>query len=121
MESTLKRAQLVKFKAGTIIELTDGKKCEFIRLKTKKFIGKIDGSLYDIPIEMFKSLIKEPNSNDPYELMLGDLFYIQANNGDAALFKFKEIRKNRIIGINPISGSTVSIDIDMYVGKVSSL
>lgn len=118
-----KLMEVRELKCGDIIKLTDGSECEFVRLKRKKFIGIIDGGSYDIPVNMFVKLLKK-NSEDKFEeikkLRAGNMFYIQANNGDAILFEFQAFNGNNIIGINPINKARTKIDKSMFAGVVEN-
>jgi uncharacterized protein YjhX (UPF0386 family) len=105
--------------------LKDGKEAIFIRLKQKKFIAKINGQAWDIGLEYFDKVLEEAKDNLEYRnLKKGELFYI-SNNGNAELFKFDSIKivskKEKIMGINPITGGTHRIDASMYVGKISDI
>ncbi|MCT1392050.1 hypothetical protein M4D76_27795 [Peribacillus frigoritolerans] len=110
--------------AGDKIKLTNDKVCEFVKLKRTKFIGKMDGKAYDIPVQMFVEIIEkaEPKKlNQSYKkLKKGELFYIEKNES-AIVFRFEELKNGKIIGINPILNSRTRIDISLYGGKVSEL
>lgn len=119
-ESIDKWDTLKKLKTNSMILLTNGEECKFIRLKRKKFIGMINGSTFDIPVNMFKEVLEEAKENVGYKtLKKGELFYITDSRGnDALLYKFDSIKNNRIIGINPLSNVETSIDVSLYRGKV---
>jgi len=117
--------ELMNCTEGTKIELTTGDVFEFVRLKRTKFIGKRDGQNYDIPVQMFKKVVgaaPKKQLNKSYEsLTKNELFYVKDNKGNALLFKFDEIKNNKIIGVNPVSSTKTRIDIALYVGKVSEI
>ena len=115
--------QVRQLNRGDIIELTNGDECEFVRLKQKKFIGIMNGTTYDIPVNMFAEVIKKAESIEEKlaNLKKDDLFYIQGNSGRAYLFKFLKLKGNKIIGINPISKTKTTIDREMYVDKVENI
>ncbi|WP_425203646.1 hypothetical protein [Priestia megaterium] len=117
--------ELMNCTEGTKVELTTGDVFEFVRLKRTKFIGKRDGQNYDIPVQMFKKVIgtaPKKELNKSYEsLTKNELFYIKDNKGNALIFKFDEIKNNKIIGVNPVSGTKTRIDVALYVGKVSEI
>ena len=62
-------------KLGDIIELIDGSRCRFVRLKRKRFEGIIDGEGYDIHINAFDKVVKRTNNQvnkDIEEMEEGD-------------------------------------------------
>lgn len=119
---------LAHLNEGDKVELTNGKIAEFVRLKQKNFVGTINGSSYNIPIEMFVDVVekvdlaaKTKEQEMEYStLMKDELFYIN-RKGDALIFKFKEIKNNKIIGVNPITNVNTKIDTSLYGGKVKNL
>ncbi|MFW6029069.1 MAG: hypothetical protein ACOCRO_02315 [Halanaerobiales bacterium] len=118
-----KLKKVSKLTIGDVVSLTNGDKAEFIRLKRKNFIGIIKNKTYNIPVNMFDKLIEKSNFNIDKEikdLKAGELFYIQANNGDAVLYEFKQIKNDKIIGINPISKTKTKINKSLYAGKISA-
>lgn len=119
-----KKKKLSDLTQGDIIQLVDGQECKFVRLKRTRFIGIIDGEGYDIPVGHFKYVL-EKNDKDVdseiKELENGDLFYYKNKNGKAILLRFKEVDKEYIIGINPISKSKVKLPKNMYTGSIKEL
>jgi len=117
-----KLAEVSKLNRGDIIKLKSGEEVEFIRLKRKKFLGIIDGTTYNIHVNSFDKVLEEAEDNTEEninKLESGDYFYIESNRGgNALLFKFKRIKNNKIIGINPISNSRTRIDKSLFVDKV---
>jgi len=117
-----KLAEVSKLNRGDKIQLRSGEKVEFIRLKRKKFLGVIDGTTYNISVNAFDKLLEEAEDNTEEildSLEAGDYFYIESNRGgNALLFKFKRMKNNKIIGINPISNSRTRIDKELFVNKV---
>lgn len=119
--------ELKNLSEGDKIELVNGKTAIFVRLKQKKFIAKMDNVNYDVPVGMFSKLIEKSSSeykeevNDEWKtLKEGEFFYIlEQRKSYALLFKFKEIRRNKIVGINPINNTEVKIDPALFVGKVN--
>lgn len=114
---------------GDKILLTNGQVAEFVRAKQKKFVGIIEGVRYDIPMVMYKETVGKIDINQKKEekeknnskilnsLKTGDWFYIN-KNGNALVFKFQEVKGNKIIGINPINNTTTKIDINFEIGIV---
>jgi uncharacterized protein YjhX (UPF0386 family) len=117
-----KLAEVSKLNRGDIIKLKSGEEVEFIRLKRKKFLGIIDGTTYNIHVNSFNKVLEEAEDNTEEninKLESGDYFYIESNRGgNALLFKFKRMKNNKIIGINPISNSRTRIDKALFVDKV---
>lgn len=114
---------------GDKVLLTNGQVAEFVRAKQKKFVGIIEGARYDIPMAMYKETVGKIDINQKKEekeknnskilnsLKAGDWFYIN-KNGNALVFKFQEVKGNKIIGINPINNATTKIDINFEIGIV---
>ena len=114
---------------GDKIKLTNGDIMEFVRLKRTKFVATMNGQSYSVPIYMYDSLVekvdtnklnevkKEEKKNILSELKKGDWFYIN-KNGKAIVFKFEEVKGQKIIGINPINGGRARIDISFEIGKI---
>jgi len=123
-----KLIEVNKLHQGDIVKLTSGESAEFIRLKAKKFIGKINDKMYDIPVNMFDSVIEkttktiadtqEQTLETVKELKQGDWFYIN-KNGSAIAFKFEAYSGNKIIGINPITNTQCRIDNSFEIGKIN--
>jgi len=117
-----KLAEVSKLNRGDKIRLRSGEKVEFIRLKRKKFLGIIDGTTYNIHVNSFAELLEEAEDNTEEkinELEAGNYFYIESNRGgNALLFKFKRMKNNKIVGINPISNSRTRIDKELFVDIV---
>lgn len=109
---------------GDKIKLKNGSIYEFVKMKRTKFIGKKDGQMYDIPMDMFLEIVEKgekPKLNNDYKtLRQGELFYINKND-KALLFKFEEIKNGKIVGINPIGNVRTTIDVGLYGGKVSDI
>lgn len=129
-----KKWVLEGLKEGTKILLMNGEQTEYVRTKQKKFIGIMDGKMYNIPISMFKEVIKESKSkkdllkeiqekqkkiddeNKRNEAVLkslkkGDYFYIsKGQRQDAILFIFDSFSNAKIVGINPITKIRTKID-----------
>ena len=125
-ESIQKFNELRILKLGDVIKLKSGEEVEFMELKRKKFVFRRDNNLaYQCVIEMFDSVVekKEVVKNTSYaSLKPGEAFYIQSSNGkDALLFKFKELKNNKIVGVQPINQMIFNIDVNLYRGKVSEL
>lgn len=122
-----KLEQLYNLNEGDLIELTTGEKFTFVRSKRTKFVAKSekDGKMYDVPEHMFKSIIQKaaPKQIDRTYTTLksGELFCIKGNKGETILFKFKEIKNGKIKGENPFNGTTYTIDVGLYLGKVSDI
>lgn len=117
-----KLEKMSELNRGDIIKVRSGEEVEFVRLKRKKFLGIIDGTTYDIPVNAFDKVLErnEINIDEKLDkLTPGDYFYIESNRGgNALLFKFKKMRGNKIIGINPISKSNTRIDKELFVDIV---
>lgn len=119
--------ELKTLSEGSIIELYNGKKATFKRMKRSKFVAEMDGKLYDIPVQAFGKIIEvkhevvEEVKNEEWKtLKEGEFFYIlEQRKSYALLFKFKGIVRNKIIGINPINNTEVKIDPALFVGKVN--
>jgi len=122
-----RREQLYNLREGDLIELTTGEKFTFIRSKRTKFVAKkeMDGKIYDVPEHMFKSLIQKapPKQLDRSytTLKAGELFCIKGNKSETILFKFKEIKNGKIRGEDPFNGTTWTLDVGLYIGKVSDI
>jgi hypothetical protein len=110
--------------AGDMVKLTNGKIYEFVKLKRTKFIGKVGGNMYDIPVSMFVEIVEKAppkKLDDGYKkLKKGELFFIEKNDR-AIVFKFEEMKNGKIMGINPITKGLTKIDASLYAGKVSEL
>ena len=117
-----KLSEVSKLNRGDIIKLKSGEEVEFIRLKRKKFLGIIDGTTYNIHVNSFDKVLEKAKDNTEEninKLEAGDYFYIESNRGgNALLFKFKRMKNNKIIGINPISNSRTRIDKALFVDKI---
>lgn len=113
---------------GDTIKLKSGQECEFVEAKRVKFVGKMNDSLYSIPIASVKEVIA---NSDPKEelnkrmeilnnLKVGEMFYIKSNKSEAILFKLLENDKAKrtIVGENPISGIKTRIDRAMFYDKI---
>lgn len=121
MEAYEKELELSILTMGSIVKLTNGKEAEFVRLKRTKFVAIIDGGSYNVPINMFVSVIekKETESVDIEKILQkGDLFYITNRKKDALLFKYSHMERGRIIAENPITKSKTRIDVSLFVAKI---
>lgn len=106
---------------GDIVQCTNGKEYEFLRLKRTKFVGKHDGIFYDVPIEMFKEVVRKAMDHpfDVHSLQKGDLFYILNNKLEATVFRFKYmINADRVQAENPVTGGGYRIDSSLIKGSV---
>lgn len=106
---------------GDIVQCTDEKEYEFLRLKRTKFVGKHDGVFYDVPIKMFKEVVRKAIDYpfDIHSLQEGDLFYTLNNKLEATIFRFKYmINANRVQAENPVTGGGYRIDSSLIKGNV---
>lgn len=117
---------------GDIVEASFNgqiRRVEFGRLKDKNFVGKAldDGKHYNIPCSFYVRILeKAPKVQGDYKaLKPGDLFCIKSNKNDLLIFKFEGLstrsKKEIIIGINPVTGITTTIDAPMFYKKLSEL
>ncbi|WP_252241619.1 hypothetical protein [Clostridium sp. ZBS18] len=121
----LKELEVMELHTGDTIKLTNGDIMEFVRLKRTKFIASMKGQNFDVPIQMYDSLVekvdlkkKENEKSDILKsLKIGEYFYIN-KGGNAIVFKFDGIEGNKIIGVNPINNCKTKIDISFEVGKL---
>ena len=115
----------VNVKQGDKVLLKSGKIAEFVKMKRTNFEGIIDGAHYNIKIASFDKIVekanqdikKEVKANILSQLKDGDWFYINKND-NALTFIFKEIKNNKIIGINPITKTTTKIDMNFEIGLI---
>lgn len=117
-----KLAEVSKLTAGDRVKLTNGDIAEFVRLKRTRFIGTINGTGYDIPVNMFAEILEKADNNIDEklkELTGGDYIYYQDSKGRAILLEFVKFKGHKIIGRNPISKGKVSIEKSMYIDKVA--
>lgn len=128
-ESNIKRV-LSGLHTGDKVKLTTGEVMEFVKLNRTKFIGRLNDKEYNVPIQMFVEVLEKVdlnkirdeksknNANVLSQLKKGDWFYINKNNS-AITFRFEKVEVNKIIGINPINGSTARIDITFEICKIN--
>lgn len=124
MNTLEKRAALRELNLGDVVKCSNGHEYEFIRLKKSKFIGKRSGQSYDIPVEMYRELVRkaEKTAFDPHTLEQGELFYILNPKQEAILYRFKYmINAERIMAENPVTGGGVRMPAQMAVGSVNDL
>lgn len=128
INNSMKRMeQFLRLKEGDKIELTNGETFTFIRFKRTKFVAKSDndGNMYDVREQMFKQLIQKAapkQKNYGYTtLQPGELFCIKGHKSDTILLKFKEIKNGKIKAEDPFNGCPWTIDISLYLGKVSDI
>lgn len=113
---------------GDTIKMKNGQECEFVEAKRVKFVGKMNGTLYSIPIAGIKEVIANSNPQEEKEkrmkvlngLEIGSMFYIKSNKNEALLFKLLENNKTKrtIVGENPINGIKSNIDKAMFYDKI---
>lgn len=119
-----KTMELINCNAGDIVECTDGKKYEMIKVNRVKFVAKNveNGAAYNIPFEMFVKVVskKVVNIDKINSLKPGDLFVINDSKG-ALLFKFEKFEKDKIIGVNPLTGIKTRMPKSMFATKVNEL
>ena len=119
-----KTMELINCNAGDIVECTDGKKYEMIKVNRVKFVAKNveNGAAYNIPFEMFVKVVskKVVNIDKVNSLKPGDLFVINDSKG-ALLFKFEKFEKDKIIGVNPLTGIKTRMPKSMFATKVNEL
>ena len=119
-----KTMELINCNAGDIVECTDGKKYEMIKVNRVKFVAKNveNGAAYNIPFEMFVKVVskKVVNIDKINSLKQGDLFVINDSKG-ALLFKFEKFEKDKIIGVNPLTGIKTRMPKSMFATKVNEL
>lgn len=123
MTLTQKFHELSRLSNGDKVKLGDGRTVQFVRLKQKNFVGIMDGKSYNIPVNMFDSLIEKADKdmNAYKNLKKGDPFFIDRGDGKALLFMFLEMRNNNIIGLNPLTKSTARISPSLFGGFVSEI
>lgn len=124
MTTAEKKSKLKRCKIGDTVLCTNGHEYEFVRMKQSKFIGKRRGVAYDIPVEMFTTVVKEAEAVefDPHTLREGELLYILNNKQEPVIYKFKYmINANKIMATNPITGTGVRIDSSLVKGAVQEL
>ena len=119
-----RKMELVNCNAGDIVECADGKEYEMIKVNKVKFVAKDveSGVAYNIPFEMFLKVVskKVADVDKINSLKPGDLFVINHPKG-ALLFKFEKFEKDRIIGINPLTGIRTKMPKTMFATKVNEL
>ena len=119
-----RKMELINCNAGDIVECTDGKKYEMIKVNRIKFVAKNveNGAAYNIPFEMFVKVVskKVVNIDKINSLKPGDLFVINDSKG-ALLFKFEKFEKDKIIGVNPLTGIKTRMPKSMFATKVNEL
>jgi len=125
-EATFEQLRLaMELKEGDKIKLNSGEIVEFVRTKQKKFVGIMNGALYNISIASINSVIEKADQNKKKEeslnligqLQKGDWFYIN-KNGNALAFKFDKIEGKKIIATNPIGNAVTRIDINFQIGLI---
>ena len=122
-----KLMEVYALQQGDVIKLTTGETVEFIRLKAKNFVGIMGGKSYNIPVNMFDSIIEkntktiadtqQETMKTAQELKQGDWFYIN-KNGTALAFIFDSMSNSKIIGINPITKAQTRIDSSFEITKI---
>ena len=109
------------YKQGEELKLSNGQTAIFVRGKKTKFIGTIDGTIYDIPFAMIVTedgqLKKKESSETINNLVKGDKFYID-KNGKAILFVYESSNDKTIVGINPINNNRTRISKEFNFYKV---
>ena len=121
MEAYQAWGELSKLHEGSQVELQDGKNVTFIKLNSKNFVGIMDGKTYNVPISLFKKVLKIVEKNEDYlKLKDGEFFYI-SNGKEALIYQFVGMEKNQIIGMNPINLCRTKISPGMYAGRISEL
>ena len=125
-EATFEQLRLaMELKEGDKIKLNSGEIVEFVRTKQKKFVGIMNGALYNISIASINSVVEKADQNKKKEeslnligqLQKGDWFYIN-KNGNALAFKFDKIEGKKIIATNPIRNAVTRIDINFQIGLI---
>jgi hypothetical protein len=129
VEKKIKVAGLME---GDVVKLTNGEVATFIRIKQTRFLGTINGNVFNIPINMFvdviskapiEDIIKKANekstvkSNVLDSLKEGDWFYI-VQRGNALAFKFVRVQGTSVIAKNPINNAEVKIGIGFEFGII---
>ena len=119
-----RKMELINCNAGDIVECADGRKYEMIKINRVKFVAKDikSGIAYSIPFEMFINVVskKAVNTDKINSLKPGDLFVINHPKG-ALLFRFEKFEKDRIIGINPLTGIKTKMPKSMFAAKANEL
>ena len=134
-----KRRTVGSLHTGDKVQLTNGDIVDFVEMKRTNFVAIMNDKRYRIPVDMYESTIQRTNqtkSNDEDDFdnivenqekkekgfdynnyKKGELGYIN-KKGKAILFIFQEIKKNKVIGINPIDGWKITIDNTFEFGRV---
>lgn len=121
MNTQQKKIALRQLDMGDIVKCTNGKEYEFVRMKQSKFIGKRDGSSYDVPVEMFVELVRKAEKTrfDPSSLQEGELFYILNNKQEPICLRFKYmINASKIQAENPVTGQGYRVSTEMAEGSI---
>lgn len=115
---------LSSLKLGDIVRCINDKDYEFIRMKKAKFIGRRYGTSYDIPVEMFSTIVRLSDKTpfDASQLQEGELFYVLNNKKEAIIYHFKYmINANKVMAENPITGVGARIPSSMAAGTVREM
>jgi len=112
-------------KRGDIIKISSGEQITFVEMKRTKWIGKMDGKTYNVPVWRDKTqrtpyameivgkdesvIVK---SFDPLKLNLGQLFTTE-NSKETFMFKGIKTgpRKTKVTGIDIGSGNNWNFDL----------
>ncbi|QVK19725.1 hypothetical protein KHQ81_15880 (plasmid) [Mycoplasmatota bacterium] len=89
---------------------------EFIEMKRTNFIGRMNGKNYRIPIMSAIEVVEKAKPKEKFDvtkLKANQYFYIN-HKGIAELFIFKEIKNNKVVGINPTNQGLYNIAIDDF-------
>lgn len=116
-----KKRSMQDIQTGDTVLLINGNEYEFIRLKQKKFIGKRNGVTYDIPVEMFDSVVKVADKKpfDVSTLQENDLFYILNAKQEPIVFRYQYmLNVDKVKAKNPATGQDYRISSDMIEGNI---
>ena len=109
MNFTEKHLTLLGLQKGDMIKLVDGREIEFLRVKKKNFEAIINEKPYNVPVEMFDTVVKRnvvKNENEKQkkakQFKKGDLIYVE-QKGKAILFIFDYVKGDTIHVINPVN------------------
>jgi hypothetical protein len=124
MQAHIARAALNKVNLGDIVRCSNGKEYEFIRLKKSKFLGKRDGTIFDVAVELFVEIAQWSNKTqfDASSLQEGELFYILNSKQEPVCLRFKYmINANRIMAENPVTSQGYRLSVELAEGTIRSL
>lgn len=117
---------------GDIILLNSGEKFTFIEMKRTKWIGQNEkGKFYNIPVYLDK-MGKSPfakrkegfnkdvivKSSDPLNFSTGQIFSIESSKQTFIFKGIKKGKKDKIIGIDLVTGNTYKIDPECVFKKI---